>query len=698
MTNTMLAFPNRIALLLFFIMLPLPVAGQKAESYGAVNSPADDFAASFRETCAGVECWLTSARGQTSPRSRSMLRSAGGGALEALPAPVNQPAAPGSFNLDGCPTFAACAGWGVFVSNRLVDGKNYDNDLYEIRQTAGDWAVARIDAVNSAAWDDTPALSPDGKYLYFSSDRRHPGGRLTDLYVSVRTSGGWSAPVALDGINTAENSEQTPAVGRDGYLYYATNQTRWGDYDIWRVKIDPANGLPAGASAPVEWEGVNRESSDEGHPAFSAGGRWFVFSSNRPADDKASGVKDFDLYRLKFGITEDTVTLNVLLHTREFNRDVQEFEDATRPLKTTIHLALNAAEKRDIATDARGAAELRLPGIPSAEPTDDRRLRTIIAHADPPSGKFISATDTLLFESGCNAKLSHSLTIWDTAVYYDPRCRLDFPITNVQFFVSAYWCPTTKNYSQYTPCKSVFPDSLCRTMPADPPCDDNDLYTYNIIPATVVASRRAGLCADLGEAARYRDEYSRAVDSAITKFIENMSAAFRAPCVRRAINRGLPVTVEVVGWTDPDPIDRRCTYTGGTINFASSFAQLENPADKPYIKANQIISGEKFRHEKWPADAEGNQLLSDLRAYYTATLLDALWTERIPEYRELKIRGNALRLLALGRAVSQEKTVKARQRSVNVRVSAEVDEEVRRPGLVAKPGRKVVLCGVDCGE
>lgn len=686
------------------VALPSVALSQKVEPYESLNSPADDYAAIFRSTSAGVECWLTSARGQkSSARSRSMLRTGrmveGVSSLETLPAPVNQPQSPGSFTLDGCPTFAACNGWGVFVSNRLVDGKNFDNDLYEIHQTAGSWSVTRLETVNSSGWDDTPALSPDGKFLYFSSDRRNPGSRRTDIYLSVRITGGWATPVALDAINTPENSEQTPVLGGDGYLYFATNQTKKGDYDIWRVKIDPTSGLPSGTAAPVPWEDVNREGSDEGHPAFSAGGAWFVFSSNRPAGG-SGGVKDFDLYHLKMEEQPDTLVLNVLLHTREFNKDVQEYQDATRPLETIIHLRNQNSQEQQLATTARGSAVYQLPVDPTADPTDDQRLRTVIVHADAPSGQFISATDTLLFESVCPGKLTHTLTVWDTAVYYDPRCRLDFPITNVQFFISAYWCPTTRTFAAYTPCTSVFPESDCRTIAAaaEPPCEDNDIYHYTITPAVIDASRRAGLCADLGEATRHGEEYSRAVDSAITKFIENMNAAFRTPCVQRAITRGLPVTVEVVGWTDPDPIDRRCTYTGKTIDFSTSFAQLENTDSKPYIHANKILSGEKFRHANWAADAEGNQLLSDLRAYYTATLLDSLWTEHIPEYKQLKMQGNSLRLLALGKAVSQEKTAKARQRSVNVRVSAEVDEEVRRPGLVAKPGRKVVLCGVECGE
>src|SRR4051812_24442385 len=101
--------------------------------------------------------------------------------------------------------------------------------------------------------------------------------------MSERTGNSWSEPRYLDDINTSDFSEETPFVSEDGYLYYSTNRT--GDYDIWRVKLN-ANGLPVGPGESVA--GVNHSGSDETHPLISAGGGFFMYSTNAPSSGAVS--------------------------------------------------------------------------------------------------------------------------------------------------------------------------------------------------------------------------------------------------------------------------------------------------------------------------------------------------------------------------------------------------------------------------
>ncbi len=676
----------------------------QSQPYKSINSKQDDYAVAFRTTQSGTELWITTSRGKDSAARRSkrimtaQVGTSGVGEFDFAPAPINQTKNTdknAQVELDGCPVFSHCDGnYGIMVSNRLLpNGKSSGNDLYEMLAAPnGSWTVTRLDSVNSDFWDDTPALSSDGKFLYFSSDRLLPGRRLTDLFFSRKTSTGWSTPVPINGVNSAEYSEQTPFVAGDGYLYYASNKN--GDFDIWRVGLDPSTGTPNGIPIAFEMEGVNKTGSDEGHPLFSPGGEWFLFTSNRDSNR----TKDFDLFQVHVFQPEDTFQLSVLLRTHKVLEN-GEFEDVTEPQATAVFAVDRSSERFTKNSDNKGIAQFIIPRTPTKEPALDRRLRTMIVRANEKNPeKQISSVDTLLFDGQCRNRLEHTLIIWDTATYFTTGCRQDFPIVNVQFFVSAYWCPTTMKYQDYTLCGSVFPKEECKVVNSVKPelsCKDNDLYRYhlNYVEPTVEVNRPYGLCADLNEARQHGLEYSLKVDSAVTKFIENMEIALKQPCVQRAIKAKKPITIEVVGWTDPRPIDNRCVYTGRDINLTTSFVQLQKIDQKPYITDGILRSGTTFSK----SGAGGNQMLSDLRAYYTAAMLDTLWQERLPEYKALRERKGQISLIAIGKAISLEKgATYGQQRSVNVRIIAEDDEILKENKRIPLPSSSTVLCGDDC--
>ena len=98
--------------------------------------------------------------------------------------------------------------------------------LYRSALVDGAYAAAdRVEPpVNSDAREGTPYISPDERYLLFSSNR---GGGGEDLYASFRESGGsWSEPANLGpGVNSG-GSEVCPVVSPDGrYLFYTSNRT-----------------------------------------------------------------------------------------------------------------------------------------------------------------------------------------------------------------------------------------------------------------------------------------------------------------------------------------------------------------------------------------------------------------------------------------------------------------------------------------
>ncbi len=87
-----------------------------------------------------------------------------------------------------------------------------------------------------------PCVSPDGKRLFFASDRpSQPGGKEGnfDLWVADRTGNGWCEPKALGAPVNTEAGEFFPSVTKDGTLYF-TRDSGPESAGIWRSR--PVDG------------------------------------------------------------------------------------------------------------------------------------------------------------------------------------------------------------------------------------------------------------------------------------------------------------------------------------------------------------------------------------------------------------------------------------------------------------------------
>ncbi|MEQ9231177.1 MAG: OmpA family protein [Cyclobacteriaceae bacterium] len=115
--------------------------------------------------------------------------------------------------------------WVVFAKGNTGKASGNTNvNLYFSRFRNGKWSDPRPLSVNDPdSWDSTPALSPDGLKLYFSSNR--PGGEGgDDLYVANLDRRGRWVDVRNLGpeINTPGN-ENFPYISADGVLYFASD-------------------------------------------------------------------------------------------------------------------------------------------------------------------------------------------------------------------------------------------------------------------------------------------------------------------------------------------------------------------------------------------------------------------------------------------------------------------------------------------
>jgi outer membrane protein OmpA-like peptidoglycan-associated protein len=87
----------------------------------------------------------------------------------------------------------------------------------------GEWTNIEEFAYNSDDFSNGhPALSADGKTMYFSSDR--PGGYgQTDIYETHQENGAWTKPTNLGEAINSPGKEMFPTVFNDGTLFYSSD-------------------------------------------------------------------------------------------------------------------------------------------------------------------------------------------------------------------------------------------------------------------------------------------------------------------------------------------------------------------------------------------------------------------------------------------------------------------------------------------
>ncbi len=196
--------------------------------------------------------------------------------------------------------------------------------LVQAERRGGAWSEPEVVGFSGIWRDGDPAFAPDGRTLYFISNRAMPGeaGPRRDYNiwrVARRPDGTWGAPTPLGpDINTSAQ-EMSPSITRGGTLYFSRGDTimraeKRGDDFAAPVAVtlgqksagDPAiapdesfivfdgDGITAGDAdlyvscrtsagwtAPSRFAEPVNSSSEEGDPFVSADGRTLYFFSRR---------------------------------------------------------------------------------------------------------------------------------------------------------------------------------------------------------------------------------------------------------------------------------------------------------------------------------------------------------------------------------------------------------------------------------
>jgi tetratricopeptide (TPR) repeat protein len=116
--------------------------------------------------------------------------------------------------MEGAATLTADGNTMYFVSDRKGDKRS--TDIYMVQRQGKKWGVAQAlpDSINTVGRETTPYVTPDGRYLFFSSDG-HTGMGGLDVYVCENTGRGWSSPMNLGAAVNSVNDDTHFRIYRD---------------------------------------------------------------------------------------------------------------------------------------------------------------------------------------------------------------------------------------------------------------------------------------------------------------------------------------------------------------------------------------------------------------------------------------------------------------------------------------------------
>ena len=194
-----------------------------------------------------------------------------------------------------------------------ITGMKQSDIFYSKKDEKGNWQRPEPaeGELNSDFDEGIVSFSPDGQTMYLTKARQDPAAATSvEIYTSRRSDASWSAPVKYEIINDTISAVGHPAVSADGkYLYFSSDMPGgYGGKDIWRVNLLDKIGSLENLGPQINTEGdevfpYSRTDSllyfsSDGHPGFggldifkahldATGNRWSVENMGRPVNSQA---------------------------------------------------------------------------------------------------------------------------------------------------------------------------------------------------------------------------------------------------------------------------------------------------------------------------------------------------------------------------------------------------------------------------
>jgi hypothetical protein len=169
------------------------------------------------------------------------------------------------------------------------DFSESDDTILVSHRRDGRWSAPEVASFSGRWHDSEPTLSPDGRRLYFVSNRPPHGGAApvtasmggrsfagTNLwYVARQADGRWGDPVHVDGALNDGAMIYNPSVAASGDIYFSAHRPDSGP--AYQIYVVHPRGEGYSVPERVELGDVARNRMD---PAIDPRGRFLVYAGN----------------------------------------------------------------------------------------------------------------------------------------------------------------------------------------------------------------------------------------------------------------------------------------------------------------------------------------------------------------------------------------------------------------------------------
>ncbi len=178
------------------------------------------------------------------------------------------------------------------------DSKYGDGEIFESFLKGRSWSDPQpiSTVINTEFHESSATISPDGRTIYFVSDRKGGQGKR-DIWKCIKgTDGKWGAPENIGGVVNSKDEEEAVYMHPDGKTLYFSSKghNSIGGYDVFKTVFEKGKwSKPVSLGEPINTTG------DDLFFVLAANGKFGYYASSRDSDVK-------NIYEIRF-IPKDKV-------------------------------------------------------------------------------------------------------------------------------------------------------------------------------------------------------------------------------------------------------------------------------------------------------------------------------------------------------------------------------------------------------